>query len=85
MNARERLIGAWELIDGKLLTEGKTTDYEFAPQSGGGGVLIYSANGYMSATLSKRDRPAFATGGTEEGKGPGIFNLHRIHSQFRGQ
>ena len=72
MNARERLIGAWELIDGKLLTEGKTTDYEFAPQSGGGGVLIYSANGYMSATLSKRDRPAFATdqldGGTEEEK-----------------
>ena len=89
MNARARLIGAWELIDGKLLTEGKATDYEFAPQSGGGGILIYSTNGYMSATLSKRERPAFATdqldGGTEEEKVRAYCNLHRLHSQFRGQ
>jgi hypothetical protein len=72
MNARERLIGTWELIDGKLLTDGEAKDFEFSPQSGGGGILIYNADGYMSATLSKRERAAFSTdqldGGTDEEK-----------------
>jgi hypothetical protein len=69
---RERLIGAWELIDGKLLTDGTAKDFEFSPQSGGGGILIYSADGYMCSTLSKRERAAFSTdqidGGTNEEK-----------------
>jgi hypothetical protein len=40
MNARERLLGSWELIDGKLLTDGTASDFEFSPQRGGGGLLI---------------------------------------------
>jgi len=61
MNARDRLIGGWELIDGKLLTDGIASDFEFSPQQGGGGLLIYSPDGFMSATLCKRERPPFST------------------------
>jgi hypothetical protein len=72
MNARERLLGSWELIDGKLLTDDTASDFEFSPQRGGGGLLIYSPDGYMSATLSKRERSPFSTdqldGGTNEEK-----------------
>ena len=72
MQARDRLLGTWELIEGKLLNDGVASDYEFSPQRGGGGILIYSHDGYMCATLSKRDRTRFSTdqidGGTAEEK-----------------
>jgi hypothetical protein len=71
MDALARLIGAWELIDGKLLTDGKATDFEFSPQCGGAGILIYSADGYMCAP-PKRERNSFSSdqidGGTDEEK-----------------
>ena len=72
MQARVRLLGSWELIEGKLLSDGIASDYEFSPQRGGGGILIYSPDGYMSATLSKRERARFSTdqidGGTANEK-----------------
>jgi len=72
MNARSRLLGTWELIEAKLLSDGVTSDYEFAPQKGGGGILIYSPGGYMCAALSKLERALFSTdqvdGGTDEEK-----------------
>jgi Lipocalin-like domain len=72
MHARERLLGTWELIEAKLLNDGIATDYEFSPQRDGGGILIYSADGYMCATMSKRERARFSTdqvdGGTDEEK-----------------
>jgi hypothetical protein len=72
MHARARLLGTWELIEGKLLNDGVASDYEFSPQRGGGGILIYSPDRYMCATLSKRERARFSTdqndGGTAEEK-----------------
>jgi hypothetical protein len=61
MRARERLLGTWELIEAKLLSDGIATDYEFSPQRNGGGILIYSVDGYMCATMSKRERARFST------------------------
>ena len=72
MKTRHRLIGTWELIEGKLLNDGVASDYEFSPQRGGGGILIYSPDGYMCVTMSKRERARFSTdqidGGTAEEK-----------------
>jgi hypothetical protein len=55
-----------------LLNDGIATDYEFARQKDGGGILIYSADGYICATMSKRERARFSTdqvdGGTDEEK-----------------
>jgi Lipocalin-like domain len=72
MQVRARLLGTWELIEGKLLSDGTATDYDFSPQRGGGGILIYSPDGYMCATLSKQERARFSTdqidGGTAEEK-----------------
>ena len=72
MHVRARLLGTWELVEGKLLHDGTASDYEFSPQRGGGGILIYSPDGYMGVTMSKRDRTRFSTdqidGGTAEEK-----------------
>jgi hypothetical protein len=72
MQARARLLGTWELTDGKLLSDGIASDYEFSPQRGGGGILIYSPDGWMCVTLSKRERAHFSTdqidGGAAEEK-----------------
>jgi hypothetical protein len=72
MQARDRLLGTWELIEGKLLNDGVASDYEFSPQRGGGGILIYSPDENMCVTMSKRDRARFSTdqidGGTPEEK-----------------
>lgn len=73
MDVRSRLIGAWELIEAKVLTNGAAADHDFfSPQKGAGGILIYSANGYMCATISKSERALFSTdqidGGTDEEK-----------------
>jgi hypothetical protein len=72
MDLRTRLIGTWELVDGKLLNDGSVTDHEFSPQKSGGGILIYSPDGYMCGTLSKRERVRFSTdqvdGGTDQEK-----------------
>jgi hypothetical protein len=72
MPTRDRLLGTWELVEAKLLSDGVASDYEFAPERGGGGILIYNPDGYMCATLCKRDRARFSTdqidGGTSEEK-----------------
>jgi hypothetical protein len=72
MQARDRLLGTWELIEAKLLSDGIATDYEFSPERNGGGILIYGADGYMCATMSKQERARFSTdqvdGGTDEEK-----------------
>jgi hypothetical protein len=72
MQSRDRLLGTWELIEAKLLSDGVASAYEFAPERGGGGILIYSPDGYMGVTMSKRDRARFSTdqidGGTPEEK-----------------
>jgi hypothetical protein len=69
---RQQLIGSWELIDWKVFRGAATLDPHLGPADNCGGLLIYSADGLMSVTLSVKDRPVFTDesldGGTPEEK-----------------
>ncbi|MCY4671087.1 MAG: lipocalin-like domain-containing protein [Rhodococcus sp.] len=69
---QEKLIGSWEMIDWVLLEGTQRLDPPFGPVDQCGGLLIYSADGMMSATLSAENRQVFADssldGGTDEEK-----------------
>ena len=59
-NVRRQLVGGWRMIDWKVFRGDATLDPPLGPVSTCGGLLIYSADGAMSATLSVEDRPGFA-------------------------
>jgi hypothetical protein len=58
---RERLIGAWKLVSYRELPVDGSDPFEplgHEPR----GIIMYTADGYMSAQLAKPDRPTFASG-----------------------
>jgi hypothetical protein len=69
---RQRLIGSWTMIDWKVFRGDTTLDPPLGPVDNCGGLLIYTEDGSMSATLSIKDRPVFTVdsldGGTPEEK-----------------
>ena len=69
---RQRLIGGWRMIDWQVFRGETVIDPPLGPVERCGGLLIYSADGAMSATLSAEERPRFADdslgGGTAEEK-----------------
>jgi hypothetical protein len=63
---RARLIGAWKLVAYQEIPVDGSEPFEplgHEPQ----GIIMYTPDGYMSAQLSKRDRPTFASGDWFEG------------------
>ena len=83
MNLRERLLGAWELIDGKMRSD-TTADFEFSPQRGGRGLIIYSASGYMAVTLSKAFRAPFASGQLDGGTNDEKAQAYSTYMSYTG-
>lgn len=71
-SVRDRLIGAWRMIDWKIDRSGVSLDPPLGPADECGGLLIYTNEGAMSATLSAKSRPCFAgaslDGGTADEK-----------------
>src|SRR6516225_179229 len=66
---RARLIGAWKLVSYQEIPVDGSEPFEplgHQPH----GIIMYTPDGYMSAQLSKPDRPPFASGdwfdGTDE-------------------
>ena len=58
---RDRLLGAWKLVSYQEIPVDGSDPFEpfgHDPQ----GIILYTADGYMSAQLSKPDRPEFASG-----------------------
>ncbi len=58
---REKLIGAWKLVSYQEIPVDGSEPFEplgHEPK----GVIMYTPDGYMSAQLSKPDRPNFASG-----------------------
>jgi len=64
---RQQLIGSWKMIDWKVFRGDVTLDPPLGPVDKCGGLLIYSADGSMSATLSAKDRPLFTDGSLDGG------------------
>ena len=56
----DRLIGTWRLESWETRYEDGRVTYPMGEDAVG--FLVYAADGYMAATLSRRDRPAFTTG-----------------------
>ena len=54
------VVGAWRLV----ASEGRSSAGDVSRPYGDGpvGLLLYGADGYMSATLMRPDRPPFASG-----------------------
>jgi Lipocalin-like domain len=66
---RDQLIGAWKLVSYvEKPVDGSAPFYPMSEQPMG--IIMYTPDGYMSAQLSKPDRPPFASGdwfkGTDE-------------------
>lgn len=66
---RERLIGAWTLVSyQEIPVDGSESFEPLGPDPRG--IIMYTPDGYMSAQLSRPDRPPFASGdwfvGTDE-------------------
>jgi hypothetical protein len=60
----QELVGAWSLV--RFLVEfsdGRSPIYPYGEEAGG--MLLYTPQGRMSATLSRGDRKPFAAGGLE--------------------
>ncbi len=58
---REQLIGAWKLVS--YVEEAVDGSGSFRPLGENPkGIIMYTPDGYMSAQLSKADRPDFASG-----------------------
>lgn len=58
---RDRLIGAWNLVSYREIPVDGSEPFEplgHEPH----GIIMYTPDGYMSAQLSKTDRPEFASG-----------------------
>ncbi|WP_454743935.1 lipocalin-like domain-containing protein [Cupriavidus necator] len=71
-NVRDKLIGAWRMIDWRIDQAGVSVDPPLGPVGECGGLLIYTEAGVMSAMLSKKKRMRFSgnslDGGTVEEK-----------------
>jgi hypothetical protein len=58
---REQLIGAWKLVSYvEAPTDGSAPFHPLGESPEG--IIMYTPDGYMSAQLSKPDRPTFASG-----------------------
>ena len=58
---RARLIGAWKLVSYRDIPVDGTEPFEPLGHEPNG-IIMYTPDGYMSAQLSKADRPTFASG-----------------------
>ncbi len=55
------LLGAWELASWSLVyTDGRPPEYPMGEDARG--IIMYTADGHVSATLMQKDRPAVAPG-----------------------
>ncbi|MFE4754998.1 lipocalin-like domain-containing protein [Streptomyces mirabilis] len=57
---RSRLLGAWRMVDMKIVKGDELLDLPIGPTEECGGLLVYGESGGMSATLSRLGRPSFA-------------------------
>jgi hypothetical protein len=58
---RDALIGAWKLVSYQEIPVDGSQPFEpLGPNRAG--IIMYTPDGYMSAQLSKPDRPNFASG-----------------------
>ncbi len=70
----DRLLGAWHLVDCELIfSDGRPAVQPYGPD--GRGLIIYSPEGWMSATLSRADRAPLSVGSLEW--------AHRAHAAAR--
>lgn len=57
MVAAEHLVGAWHLVSWEVVTDGRSTE-PFGP--GATGVITYTADGMMQATIAAADREPYS-------------------------
>ena len=61
MSLRDQLVGAWRLVSyTETAEEGGEPSHPLGDDAGG--LLVYAADGHMSVTMMRADRPAFASG-----------------------
>lgn len=69
VHSRERLVGAWRMIDWRVI-DGDRLDPNLPPLGQAadcGGILLYTAEGLMSAMLARHARPCFTDGSLDGG------------------
>lgn len=82
---RDQLIGSWRMIDWKIQDGDTFIDPPFGPVEKCGGLLIYTAEGFMTATLSLKDRPPFQDGSVDGGTSEEMQKAYQTFLSYSGQ
>ena len=86
MKIRDSLLGAWRLVEWKASRNGVYEDPSWGPVEEHDGILLYHPSGFVSATLSRRNRPNFQQdvldGGTDAEKSRAFDNFLSYCGKF---
>lgn len=62
----QRIVGAWELVEYSTTSDTGKVDYPLGPEARG--LIIYSADGYMSAQIMRSGRTLYRTRNVHSGE-----------------
>lgn len=65
LSIRARIIGSWQLVEYSLTSDEGHVHYPLGPDAQG--LIVYSADGFMSAQLMKSERPLYRSAYVHDG------------------
>jgi hypothetical protein len=80
---RERLVGSWRLISYEVRDgDGELAGYPLGDDAAG--YLIYTADGFMSVQVMRRDRPRYQAEGLGDGTEAESADAARCYVAYAG-
>jgi Lipocalin-like domain len=81
MSAQD-FVGTWRLVSMEARASTGAVSYPLGPD--GGGLLFYSADGYMSAVLYRANRARFGTQDIQAGTEAQLADASRTYASYAG-
>ncbi|WP_416062708.1 lipocalin-like domain-containing protein [Rhodococcus indonesiensis] len=66
LSIADRIVGAWELVEYSTTSDSGKVDYPLGPEARG--LIVYSADGYMSAQIMRPDRTRYRSRNVHSGE-----------------
>jgi hypothetical protein len=79
---RERIVGTWELVEYSMTSAGGDVHYPLGPDARG--LIIYTADGFMSAQLMTPERPHFHSPNVHGGESDELSIAARGYLAYSG-
>jgi hypothetical protein len=79
-----QILGAWELVAWRIdYDDGRPASYPFGEDASG--LLLYTADGYMSAGISRAGRPGFGGGSVRHADAQARARAFSSHFHYHGR